>query len=752
MSETFLWRLQRLLHGRGNSTEECVHEIDHYMFYRFSIIPAVVISILLAATSTRRKLLSNFMGGRPGLIFPMDTMTRSARFSYSCAFGAMAFLVYLILKEHKFAFEYNGPVALKTLIAVLSMFIYGMVYFPVFASLALATAFSYLIGSLYTWMFLVVDVYKLTECSFNVTGRVVLLVHALPRLLCLAYLSVSLPFRFIRACKKQNFILPTLGEAPYCETLETIKDSYQGKHVRRLLRKPDVENEAKGMVANLKLTLSNLADQFIYHRQSGFRFPSRLLSVMFASASVIYVVTVELLALLLHLYQQIKTVVAVTLYTSTFVPTNFMPTTFTDKHYLATLIVGVVKWSMIVSVSMACVTSFINILFMLSSFRTNLYALYRGDSSQIPPPSAQNAASLCVGSIKYAGFQVAYIFWAYIISMCLYLVICFFLSAIILSLLHGYSDWLLHVVSQIWPSVLSALAIMVLQMVLAKCIFLQGDGRHLRLDNRILKAMVIGVMFLARLDCSTLPRRFEFFDPGFAAYQGYIHLEVAHTHPVVNVFIRLLAALSRSRSLSHTDLNTEDLKIPIYSHHKVLPTNVSARFHWHVLYTLLHNPTIRIYRKGFIQAMKKARLEGLKVPISDQPITEFDLVKLQAQKERLKEYETLKSKSAQYNLLKGATDLTVGISGVQQKVEVKVQGKKKEKHRKRRFLLFRRHKKQHAESSLIHSLSVDERDNEGKSLQEENIETVKPEGDLGTQIQKLETIVRLNDDTSATNI
>ena len=31
---------------------------------------------------------------------------------------------------------------------------------------------------------------------------------------------------------------------------------------------------------------------------------------------------------------------------------------------------------------------------------------------------------------------------------------------------------------------------------------------------RILKAMFVGLVFLSRLDHSTLPRRFEFIDPG----------------------------------------------------------------------------------------------------------------------------------------------------------------------------------------------------------------------------------------------
>ena len=49
----------------------------------------------------------------------------------------------------------------------LNLFVYGMVFFPVFASLALSSAFSFGVGSLYVWMFFVVDVYKVTECDLT---------------------------------------------------------------------------------------------------------------------------------------------------------------------------------------------------------------------------------------------------------------------------------------------------------------------------------------------------------------------------------------------------------------------------------------------------------------------------------------------------------------------------------------------------------------------------------------------------------
>lgn len=37
---------------------------------------------------------------------------------------------------------------------------------------------------------------------------------------------------------------------------------------------------------------------------------------------------------------------------------------------------------------------------------------------------------------------------------------------------------------------------------------------------RILKAMFVGIVFLSRLDNSTLPRRFEFIDPGRSYESG----------------------------------------------------------------------------------------------------------------------------------------------------------------------------------------------------------------------------------------
>ena len=44
---------------------------------------------------------------------PMDSLTRSSRISYACAFGSTAYLVYQIVLYQTYAIEYDGDRAVK---------------------------------------------------------------------------------------------------------------------------------------------------------------------------------------------------------------------------------------------------------------------------------------------------------------------------------------------------------------------------------------------------------------------------------------------------------------------------------------------------------------------------------------------------------------------------------------------------------------------------------------------------------------
>ncbi|KAK3758751.1 hypothetical protein RRG08_013837 [Elysia crispata] len=649
--------LDAVMDGNGTITTCDDSVISHYTFYQYSLIPAVVLTLLFACTKTRQQRLTDFLGGRPGLVAPMNTLTRQSRISYCCAFGATAFLVYQILLEQKFAIDYQGPLCFLTLIAILTMFVYGIVYFPVFACLAMKSAFSFGLGSLYVWMFLAVDVYEILDCDLTEKGRKVMLARSLPSVGCLAYLGVSLPIRFVVSCyKKQYFTGP---EERTWESLDDIKESYQGLHVRKLFRPPQLNWETNNDISRTKRIIMRYLDKWIYHVEPGFRYPSLLVSVLFVAACVVYMITVDLMFSSVDIFDVLIATQDRRLdiigwhkqLAEDPLVTEERNQIFSHKHDIF-----VVETSLVLSIVLSYLLTSLNILHMLASFRSNLFAMYKGDFRTIPPPSSKNAVWLCTGCIKYTGFQVGFIVWGYIYMSVLLFGLVFFLALM-------FDGKLMELVEEIrnicetWPGVVVAIVLFIIQGLLAKFVFLQRWGRFLRLDNRNSYfifaytscffttsswAIVIGSSFLARLDSSTLPRKFECWDSGLSAYTGYVHMEAAHTHPVVNVFIRLLVSLKQRRENNSSNPATEinmvlnfdsnDLEGDMrYS--RLNSVNVNAKFKWFLVYTLLQNPQIRMYRKGYIQSLKKARKRGLRVPPSDSPISLIDIDQLERQRE-----------------------------------------------------------------------------------------------------------------------
>ncbi|XP_070212924.1 receptor for retinol uptake stra6-like [Littorina saxatilis] len=718
METLFINNLQKFVNAdsRNNqtSTAPCTSAIDHYKYYQFCLIPALLITMAFAATKKRRNILLNMFSGRPGLIYPMDSLTRSSTISYACAFGATAILVYRIVLDQTYAIEYKGAGAVKSFIVIASMFIYGMVFFPVFGSLALKTVFSFGLGTAYVWMMIAIDIFKLAECQVDPKYRVLLVLRGLPSLLCLLYLSISMPIRMVTAFKQGKYFFWDEVEEGEENSMEDIRDSYSGHHVAKLFRKPVLKLPPEGLKQRVANLVIGLFHRFVYQRQRGFRYPSKMISVMFVALIVIYTMTLEIMALfppMIQLYgEDLLYQMDNTIASSPAANESSDDTDLRKALYFGYRVLGILRVCLIVSTVLATVSSLFNVLHTLSSYRQNLYALYRGDHSHIPPASAYSNASHCVNSIKYAGFQVGYIIWSYVLQGLILFLLTFVLAIVILLIMNDVNKWIILLLELLWPVVLTAVIVALVQLLLAKYFFLQGRGVYLALNNRsfyfnftyfmffyniflglvscllrILKAMFLGIVFLSRLDNSTLPRRFEFIDPGFKAYVGYMQIEAAHTHPVVIIFTRVMmlglqhkrervraqegklnaegttqlneakegatqlnaakegvtqlnAAKEGATQLngSHCASNEMQLKTReksvqrdddviiqvsvserVYKSEEERRRREAARFNWHVMYTLLHNPDIRVMRKGYLQMLRQARLFGVHIAVSD---------------------------------------------------------------------------------------------------------------------------------------
>ena len=58
--------------------------------------------------------------------------------------------------------------------------------------------------------------------------------------------------------------------------------------------------------------------------------------------------------------------------------------------------------------------------------------------------------------------------------------------------------------------------------------------------KRLLVQILFGILFISRLDKPLVPRGYEWVDPGFACYQGFLYVELYYSNPVMLTFIQLL--------------------------------------------------------------------------------------------------------------------------------------------------------------------------------------------------------------------
>ncbi|XP_078382166.1 stimulated by retinoic acid gene 6 protein-like isoform X2 [Oculina patagonica] len=79
---------------------------------------------------------------------------------------------------------------------------------------------------------------------------------------------------------------------------------------------------------------------------------------------------------------------------------------------------------------------------------------------------------------------------------------------------------------------------------------------------RIFKGMLLGVLFLSRIDRTSLMQGFQSWDPAFVAYLGFIHVLVAHSHPLLLMFCQLLSNRNKDRRFEES--LDDDLPISYY--------------------------------------------------------------------------------------------------------------------------------------------------------------------------------------------
>ncbi|XP_052218102.1 stimulated by retinoic acid gene 6 protein-like [Dreissena polymorpha] len=559
----------------------------------------------------------------------MDILSKSNRMSYVAAWGAMTHLAFEMTFGETQIVSLQGPTYVTIWNKILSMAVIGVGYFPMFAGLALDSLVSLAVTFLYACVLLAVDIYKIFECELIPTARLIFIVRDLPSLACLGYLCVSIPVCIFHGLRSKSLRIFTSSErVSFLGEDKDLESTSEAEHVRDLLRPPKPPPPA---ARNLKEKVAGIAKsvfaRVIYQNKHKYRYSTRVLSVTVMGIILLYLAVVEFFVMILPLFTILSNGFKETL---DGIGREFQLgedewiTETRDEFILFEDLIQDGRICVIVSLTFAGATGVLSILHMLTSYRTNMLSLYKGDNTHIPHRSEFANTGLLLGSMKYSGFQIAYIGWGFILHLICFLLISVALCVLIIILMEGYTEWLIGILATTWPAWVMTIVLMVVQKLSAKFFFLQDRGLLLAMNNRralfsfsfflffyniflgflsclmrIIKSIVIGTIFLSRLDNSALPRRFQMMDPGFAAYVGFLHMECSHTHPVLLMFVRILMAGKKKR-----DEAVNDPEKPEITEEKARAF-VRARIRWQTAYSILKNPALRATRKCHLDHVKE---------------------------------------------------------------------------------------------------------------------------------------------------
>ncbi|XP_021360029.1 stimulated by retinoic acid gene 6 protein-like [Mizuhopecten yessoensis] len=634
--------IRSFLAGDNDSAQDydppCKDVVAHQTFYLYLLAPAVLFTLMLAFTE-KRFIKRDCCGGRPSLVHPQDVIGRSNRVSYAAAFGSIAFLCAGVIFEGTYAIDYTGPLYLKVFILLLSMVIYGIGYYPLFLSLSLDSIPGYIVGIIYAWFLTGMNFARTFNCNNPAAMDIgILVIRGLPEFLCQIYLCFSLPVRLILRIRRRNIVTSK-------DVQDEARSCYSGLHVRKIFEKPKPPKpEPESLVGKVVALIKSLPARLLYFNIPKFRYSGRVLSVFAVAFIILYKVTVEFIVAAISLFQFGDILLGLILNEVGLEAQPMEDETISTTREIVNLlfyILYALKGCVYTAVVCAFVLGCVLMLHSLCTYRMYLLESYKGNHEFLIPSEDSSNASKLVGFMRYAGYQVAYIGWGFFVQMIVLAVVSIVIATVVVLFQFGLGGWFIEKLHAIWPVLLTTLVVNFAQLLMARCAFLQKGGEFMALNNRrlffitvyfmffyniflglvscllrILKAILIGAFFLPRLDHSTLPRRFQWFDPGFAAYCGFIYVESAHTNPVAITFVKMLKieTLTTKELGAGTTVTRAGRKVQespaavkyIPMTEKTVPTvdNMTAQrrsrqalFRWQVAYTLIRNPELLVRRK-----------------------------------------------------------------------------------------------------------------------------------------------------------
>ncbi|XP_057300416.1 stimulated by retinoic acid gene 6 protein-like isoform X2 [Hydractinia symbiolongicarpus] len=635
---------------------------------------AFIFQIIISFSHRRKRLYMNCCKGHPGLVIPVNMLDGyENRVGVALAFGlTITQCYYVLFSDYNKIFGTKIGAGIRALPSYASVFIkilcaifISQMAYPFFVCQKLKNRIVGAVNGVFLcvlWLSLEIQkIYvNVTTCwefweksGFGRKYGLLSILYDIPLYICLVLLLFKFIMVLVSTIKIRRKKLKIGVKLNWFKQDDTDwKSEYVYLHVKNLLKPcerddgisfngedSDEENDVK-----IKRIVEDKVRENLYTYRPEFKYSTRMVASIVVAVLVIYTLLVSAVTLGYVLFIKYWKKI----FTSNIIKVISAKTSLSEglvDDYIKS--VSAAWW---LGIATAFIFSLIVSTNSMTWYRKHIMKLRKGERTFLPkalrnPNSVgDDAGSLMAASMKFAGFQVGYAAWGFILlSLLLFLCYYVLITQLIIPMKRGENSLSINIFIKVWPTLLITVAMMVVQKVMAvTCFLLNKDS--LAVNNRrvfhlvsylffyfniflgmfscllrIIYGIIFGVVFIQRLQKSTLPRTLEEKDPGFYSYLGYILLEHQHANPVLHCFARLLLE-SRNKDFVEGEkyVTTTDhflssvLEVDQVDSLKKESIKVKrARTRWHLAYVLIKNPSLQRHRRSKQKVNKPRNLVKL---------------------------------------------------------------------------------------------------------------------------------------------
>ncbi|XP_050653698.1 receptor for retinol uptake STRA6 isoform X1 [Macaca thibetana thibetana] len=589
---------------------------------------SILVLLLLAVLVRRRQLWPDCVRGRPGLPSPVDFLAGDRPQTVPAAVFMVLFssLCLLLPDEDPLPFLTLASAPSQGAWKMLGLFYYAALYYPLAACATAGHRAAHLLGSTLSWAHLGVQVWQRAECpQAPKIYKYYSLLASLPLLLGLGFLSLWYPVQLVRSFSRRT------GAGS-----KGLQSSYSEEYLRNLLCRKKLGSSSHtskhGFLSWARVCLRHC----IYTPQPGFRLPLKLVLSATLTGTAIYQVALLLLVGVVPTIQKVRAGVTTDV---SYMLAGFGIVLSEDKQEVVELVkhhLWALEVCYISALVLSCLLTFLVLMRSLVTHRTNLRALYRGAALDLSPlhrsPHPSRQAIFCW--MSFSAYQTAFICLGLLVQQ-----IIFFLGTtalaflVLMPVLHGRNLLLFRSLESSWPFWLTLALAVTLQNMAAHWVFLETHDGHPQLTNRrvlyaatfllfplnvlvgamvatwrVLLSALYNAIHLGQMDLSLLPPRAATLDPGYYTYRNFLKIEVSQSHPAMTAFCflllqarsllpRTMVAPKDSLRPGEEDEGMQLLQTKDSMAKGARPRASRCRARWGLAYTLLHNPTLQVFRK-----------------------------------------------------------------------------------------------------------------------------------------------------------